>query len=106
MGKLLDFVNWLQGDQQRQSQQPSPLIKIKLFNKRLARQVKKMEIEKHKASERRKAKKERAEQRRLEKKEREAERREQAQADEFAVMPDSELRETVANLLAESPKSG
>jgi hypothetical protein len=44
MGKLVEFVKWLQGDQQPQSHQPSPLIKIKLFNKRLARQVKKMEI--------------------------------------------------------------
>lgn len=44
LGKIKEFVEWLQGDQKNQdSHQTSPRIKIKIFNKRLERQIRKME---------------------------------------------------------------
>ena len=46
MGSLKKFANWLStSGTKRKKTETSPLTKIKIFNKRLARQVKKMEIQ-------------------------------------------------------------
>ncbi len=44
IGSLKNFAMWLSGGYQKQND-TSPLIKIKVFNKRLARQIGKMEIQ-------------------------------------------------------------
>ncbi|MHA1474170.1 MAG: Snf7 family protein [Promethearchaeota archaeon] len=44
IGQLKNFAKWLSGSGQKQDE-TSPLIKIKVFNKRLARQIGKMEIQ-------------------------------------------------------------
>ncbi len=50
MGKLKEFVDWLQGDHKSSKpQKTSPVIKIKIFNKRLERQIRKMEIKENMA---------------------------------------------------------
>jgi len=45
IGTIKKLVEWLSGGYQQQEEAPSPLIKIKVFNKRLARQVGKMEMQ-------------------------------------------------------------
>ncbi|MHA1646643.1 MAG: Snf7 family protein [Promethearchaeota archaeon] len=44
IGQLKNFAMWLSGAGQKQDE-TSPLIKIKVFNKRLARQIGKMEVQ-------------------------------------------------------------
>ncbi len=44
MGSIKKLAEWLSGDYKTEEQTTSPLIKIKVFNKRLARQINKMEI--------------------------------------------------------------
>ncbi len=49
MGKLVDWLSGMGTEKEEDSKDVSPTIKVKIFNKRLARQIKKMEIEEKKA---------------------------------------------------------
>ncbi len=52
MGSLKRFAQWLSDGFNNDEQTTSPLIKVKVFNKRLARQIKKMEVQEKMAKKR------------------------------------------------------